>query len=134
MLRHNHTMEGYHIAMYRKEYFELMVQLQEIVEIPKVKDARLRYKRNIFGDIISGFTGLATDKQIENERRERHETNLKVKKLIEHELVVEHAIEKVAAEVKRTDGVVKVMAELEHEYRLDTLYYSRKVSEFISSN
>jgi len=86
------------------------------------------------GDIISGFTGLATDKQIENERRERHETNLKVKKLIEHELVVEHAIEKVAAEVKRTDGVVKVMAELEHEYRLDTLYYSRKVSEFFSSN
>jgi len=127
MLRHNFTLESYHMAMYRKEYFELLIQLQQLVEIPKLKNAQIRYKRNIFGDLISGFTGLATEKEIENERRERHETDLKVKQIIRHELEVEHAVERITSEVKRVEGVVKVLASVEHENKLDTIYFSKKV-------
>jgi len=127
MLRHNFTLESYHMAMYRKEYFELLIQLQQLVEIPKLKNAQIRYKRNIFGDLISGFTGLATEKEIENERRERHDTDLKVKQIIRHELEVEHAVERITSEVKRVEGVVKVLASVEHENKLDTIYFSKKV-------
>jgi len=66
--------------MYNKDFFDLISQLRQIVKLP-VGDGWIRVARNVFGNMISDLTGLATGKQLEAERIEIHDTNKKVKSL-----------------------------------------------------
>jgi len=124
--RHNQTIEQYHAAMYKKDFTDLMSQLGRIVNMPG-RDSK-RVTRNVFGDLISDLTGLATGKELEAERIEIHDTNKKVKSLLEHEIVMDHAIERIGNELVKTNrSSAKVMAWVEHQMRLDAQYRSRKV-------
>jgi len=112
--------------MYKKDFLDLMGQLGQIVKLPG-RDAK-RVVRNVFGDLISDLTGLATRKQLQAERIEIHDTNKKVKSLLEHEIVMDHAIERIGNELVKTNrSSAKVMAWVEHQMRLDAQYSSRKV-------
>jgi len=112
--------------MYKKDFTDLMSQLGRIVNMPG-RDSK-RVTRNVFGDLISDLTGLATGKELEAERIEIHDTNKKVKSLLEHEIVMDHAIERIGNELAKTNrSSAKVMAWVEHQMRLDAQYSSRKV-------
>ncbi|MBM3938554.1 MAG: hypothetical protein FJ333_07875 [Sphingomonadales bacterium] len=112
--------------MYKKDFLDLMGQLGQIVKLPG-RNAK-RVARNVFGDLISDLTGLATGKQLEAERIEIHDTNKKVKNLLEHEIVMDHAIERIGNELVKTNrSSSRVMAWVEHQMRLYAQYRWHKV-------
>ncbi len=64
------------------------------VPLPYAGNAYLRYKRNIFGNIISSLTGLATEDEIKEQLRLDKEIRNRVTSLLSHQVSFEQGVAK----------------------------------------
>ena len=88
------------------KFTALNVNLNQVIQLEGVSQGNigsphLRVRRNIFGSILSSLTGLVTEEEMQKQKVEEKQLELKVKNIITHETHVEQELIKLQNEMTK---------------------------------
>ncbi len=116
------TVDAFTVAQIEKEFQYVMWQLKHVFG-PEVS----RKKRNIFGNVISSLTGLATLEQMQSEHKVVVETNEKIRKLLKHELDIDEILKNLTNSATTKAEFSRMLGVIQKQNYQDALYHSRQV-------
>jgi len=118
-------LEELHAQQIASEYKGVIWQLQHALKQDRL--AKTRTKRNIFGDVIGGVTGLVTSEQFVAEKELVKKNTARVEQLLRHEISMDKMVLNVSDSIKAIGGKVDIVAKLYHSAEIDRTYRSKKV-------
>ncbi len=114
--------EAYTVAQIEKEFQYVMWQLRHVFG-----PENARKKRNIFGNVISSLTGLATLEQMQSEHKAIAETNEKIQKLLKHNLDIDEILKNLTNSATTKAEFSRMLGVIQKQNLQDALYHSRQV-------
>ena len=120
--QNRNTVDTFTVAQIEKEFQYVMWQLRHIFGPESVRE-----KRNIFGNVISSLTGLATLDQMQVEHKSVLETNEKIRKLLKHELDIDEILKNLTNSATTKAEFNRMLGVIHKQYLQDALYQSRQV-------